>query len=220
MVFLRRIVSCKGKWAMRIRFLWQAMVIGTLLSAAGCHVQVDKGKNGDDKNVKIDTPLGGLHVRSDQTAAGDLGLPVYPGAQISPDKEGDKSADVHMGFGQWQLHVKVVTYQSPDAQDKVLAFYKDAMGRFGVVLQCDGNHPVGTATITAQGLTCKEDSHSRVKINGNGTSITDDSGLTLKAGSKRHQHILAFKTTSEGTKFSLVELQLPEGLDGDESKSD
>ena len=156
---------------MRIRFLWQAMVIGTLLSAAGCHVQVDKGKNGDDKNVKIDTPLGGLHVRSDQTAAGDLGLPVYPGAQISPDKEGDKSADVHMGFGQWQLHVKVVTYQSPDAQDKVLAFYKDAMGRFGVVLQCDGNHPVGTATITAQGLTCKEDSHSRVKINGNGTSI-------------------------------------------------
>jgi hypothetical protein len=219
MVFLGRIVSCKGKWAMRIRFLWQAMVVGTLLAAAGCHVQVDKGKNGEDKNVKIDTPLGGLHVRSDQTAAGDLGLPVYPGAQVSPDKDGDKSADVHMGFGQWQLHVKVVTYQSADSQDKVLAFYKNAMGRFGEVLQCDGNHPVGTTTITAQGLTCKEDSHVHVNMNDNGNDFTDDSGLTLRAGSKRHEHILSIKTTSVGTKFSLVELQLPEGL-GDDSKSD
>lgn len=204
---------------MRLRFLSQAMVVGTLLAATGCHVQVDKGKNGEDKNVKIDTPLGGLHVRSDQTSAGDLGLPVYPAAQISPDTEGDKSADVHMGFGKWQLHVKVVTYQSADPQDKVMAFYKGAMGRFGEVLQCDGSHPVGTPTVTSQGLTCKEDSNTRVNINGNGANITDDNGLTLRAGSKRHEHILAFKTTSVGTKFSLVELQLPDGTD-DSSKSD
>ncbi|MGC2620843.1 MAG: hypothetical protein WA414_17505 [Acidobacteriaceae bacterium] len=204
---------------MRIRILWQAILVGTLLTAAGCHVQVDKGKNGEDKNVKIDTPLGGLHVRSDQTAAADLGLPVYPGAQVSPDTDGDKSADVHMGFGQWQLHVKVVTYQTTDPQDKVLAFYKNAMGRFGEVLQCDGNHPVGTPTITSQGLTCKEDSHVHVNMNNNGNDYMDDSGLTLRAGSKRHEHILSFKTTSVGTKYSLVELQLPEGLD-DNSKSD
>jgi hypothetical protein len=124
-----------------------------------------------------------------------------------------------MGFGQWQLHVKVVTYQTTDPQDKVLAFYKNAMGRFGEVLQCDGNHPVGTPTITSQGLTCKEDSQVHVNMNNNGNDYMDDSGLTLRAGSKRHEHILSFKTTSVGTKYSLVELQLPEGLD-DNSKSD
>ncbi|HEX4007640.1 MAG TPA: hypothetical protein VHX60_15800 [Acidobacteriaceae bacterium] len=210
---------------MRYRFLWEAMLVGTvagaLMSTSGCHVQVEKGKNGEDKNVRVDTPFGGLHVRSDQTSAADLGLPAYPGAQISPDREGDKSADVHMGFGQFQLRVKVVTYESADAQDKVLAFYRNAMGRFGDVLECDGNKPVGTPTVTAEGLTCHDDSHGHVNINGSDDGLTDDSGLTLRAGSKRHQHILAFKSVSGGTKYSLVELELPEGLSRDSNdKSD
>ncbi len=45
----------------------------------GCSIAVDKNKNGEDKNVKIDTPLGGVHVTSDSTTAADVGLPVYPG---------------------------------------------------------------------------------------------------------------------------------------------
>lgn len=204
---------------MRVRFLWQAMIVGTLLSAAGCHVQVNKGANGEDKNVKIDTPLGGLHVRADQTSAGDLGLPVYPGAQVVPDNEGDKSADVHMGFGKWQLHVKVVTYQSADPQDKVLAFYRNAMSRYGDVLECDGNHPVGTPTITAEGLTCKEDNHVHVNTGGDSTGI-EDNGLSLRAGSRHHQHILSFKTAAAGAKFTLVELQLPGDIDNNSGKAD
>ena len=72
---------------------------------AGCRVHVEKGANGEDKNVQVDTPFGGIHVNTDQTTAADLGLPVYPGAQIAQDKENDKSADVHMGFGEWELRV-------------------------------------------------------------------------------------------------------------------
>lgn len=199
-----------------------ALVLGAalfaLIPATGCHIQVDKGQNGEDKSVRIDTPVGGLHVRSDQTSAADLGLPVYPGAQIAPDREGDKSADVHLGFGQWQLRVRVVTYSTPDAQDKVMAFYKSAMGRFGDVIECDGNHPVGTPTVTSEGLNCREDSHGNIRINGN-TGIDNDSGLTLRAGSRHHQHILAFKTAASGTRFALVELELPAGLT-ESSKND
>jgi hypothetical protein len=205
---------------MRIRILWQAVIFGTatsaLLATAGCNVQVDKGKNGEEKNVKIDTPLGGLHVRADQTSAGDLGLPIYPGSAISPDHEGDKSADVHLGFGRFQLRVKVVTYETPDDRDKVVAFYKNAMGRFGQVITCDGNHPVGSPTITGEGLTCSED--SKVQLHGNG--IDDDSGFNLRAGSKHHQHIFAIKNGGAGTKFSLVELQLPTELDETSKTSD
>lgn len=203
---------------MKIRILPQAFILGTVLSvllpATGCHVQVDKGQNGEDKNVRIDTPLGGLHVRSDQTSAADLGLPVYPGAQIAPDRDGDKSADVHLGFGQWQLRVKVVTYSTPDSQDKVLAYYKKTMGRFGDVVECDGDHAVGTPSVTSEGLSCHEDSRANIRINGDGGNLADDdSGLTLRAGSRHHQHILAFKTTASGTRFSLIELELPGGLD-------
>ena len=49
---------------------------------AGCRIHVDKGANGEDKNVQVDTPFGGIHVNTDQTTAADLGLPAYPGAQI------------------------------------------------------------------------------------------------------------------------------------------
>jgi hypothetical protein len=204
---------------LRVRLLPQAFILGALLTAVGCHVSVDKGKNGEDKNVRIDTPLGGLHVRSDQTSALDLGLPAYPGAQISPDHEGDKSADVHFGFGQFQLRIRVVSYQTTDDRDKVVAFYKNAMGRFGDVLTCEGNHPVGSPAITGEGLTCNEDSHVHVKPDGEYHGLDNESGLTLRAGSKHHQHILAIKEGGPGTRFSLVEIQLPTGLEESSSKT-
>ncbi|MGC2301404.1 MAG: hypothetical protein WA476_21540, partial [Acidobacteriaceae bacterium] len=64
------------------------------------------------------------------------------------------------------------------------------------------------------GLTCSED--SKVHVQG---GVSDDSGFTLRAGSKHHQHIFAVKNGGSGTKFSLVELQLPTDLDESSSKS-
>jgi hypothetical protein len=184
-----------------------------LLLAGGCRVQVDKNSNGGDKNVKIDTPFGGLHVRSGDTSAADVGLPVYPGAAIAPDKEGDKSADVHMGFGEWQLRVKVVNYQTADSQDKVLAFYQKALGRYGDVIRCKGGQPVGTPVVTQEGLNCSDD-------HGN-AHVDTSNGLLLKAGSRHHQHIVAVKSDSgPGTRFALIELQLPQSLDKDSAKSE
>lgn len=183
-----------------------------LLVAAGCRMQVNKNADGSEKNVKIDTPIGGLHVRSGDTKAADVGLPVYPGASIAPDKDGDKSADVHMGFGEWQLRVKVVNYHSSDSQDKILAFYQKALGRYGDVIRCQEGHAAGTATITQEGLGCADDD-SKAHI-----QVSD--GLSLKAGSKHHQHIVGIeKETGPGTRFALVELQLPAALDKDSSKS-
>ena len=46
-------------------------------------------------------------------------------------------------------------------------------------------------------------------------------GLQLKAGSKRHQHIVGFEDPENGkTRFALVALDLPTGLDNDGDKSD
>ncbi|MEI9967680.1 MAG: hypothetical protein WDM87_03270 [Terracidiphilus sp.] len=39
---------------------------------------MDKGANGEQKKVQVDTPFGGIHVNTDQTSAADLGLPTYP----------------------------------------------------------------------------------------------------------------------------------------------
>jgi hypothetical protein len=195
---------------------YSACLLACLVLAAGvsgCRIHVDKGANGEDKNVQVDTPFGGIHVNTDQTTAADLGLPVYPEAQIAADKEGDKSADIHMGFGEWEMRVMVVNYSSSDSQDKVETFYKKALGRYGDVLTCQDNAPVGTPTTTSEGLTCKEDKHANVQVNDHGQSYgyhSNKNGLELKAGSERHQHIVGFEDSSSGqTRYALVAVDLP-----------
>ncbi|MGO8773211.1 MAG: hypothetical protein ACLQHT_03030 [Terracidiphilus sp.] len=200
----------------------------------GCWVHVDKNSNGADKNVQVDTPFGGIHVNTNQTTASDLGLPVYPGAAQRADDDKHKSADVHLGFGEWEMRVRAVSYSTSDTQEQVAAFYRKALGRYGDVITCQGNQPVGTPTKTSEGLTCSGDGYKRTETETNGKTLADNGGvkvqighstsrdcLELKAGSKRHQHIVGFEEPEAGkTRFALVALDLPAGLDNNPSKSD
>src|ERR1700677_1617975 len=199
-------------------------VAGLVLVAGitGCfRVHVDKDDKGEDKNVQVDTPFGGVHVNTNQTSASDLGLPAYPGAKQIADDDKHKSADVHLGFGEWELRVRAVSYGTSDSQDKVAAFYKKAMGRYGDVITCQGHSAVGTPTVTSQGLNCSDDGNSaNVKIDRSDYGSSNDN-LELKAGSKRHQHIVGFENPKDGqTRFALVALDLPAGSEKGSDKSD
>jgi hypothetical protein len=200
------------------------MGLALLLGLSGCRIRTEKGANGEDKSVQIDTPFGGVHVNTDQTTAADLGLPTYPGSEVVKDDEKHQSADVHMGFGEWQLRVRAVSYTTSDAQDKVTAFYKKALGRYGDVLTCQGNAPVGTPIATSEGLTCADDSkhsHGHIDINGKGNGIDFSGELQLKAGSKRHQHIVGFEESKDGrTRFAMVAIDLPAGVETSGDKRD
>jgi hypothetical protein len=120
---------------------------------------------------------------------------------------------VNLSFGKFQLRVKAANYQTPDSPEKVSAFYKDAMRRYGSVIECNHDQPVGTPTQTDEGLTCSDSGKRHTSVS------ADSSGKTeLKTGSKQHQHIVAIEPNSGGTKFGLVALDLPGNLsvgDGD-----
>ncbi len=199
------------------------LVVGLALAAgmAGCRIHTEKGANGEDKNVQIDTPFGGIHVNTDQTTAADLGLPVYPGATAVKGNGDHKSADVHLGFGEWELRVRAVSYQTSDSEEKVTAFYKKALGRYGDVITCQGNSPVGTPAITSEGLSCADDKgSSNVKIDRDDYG-TGKNSLELKAGSKRHQHVVGFENPKDSqTRFALVALDLPAVVESGSEKSD
>ena len=143
-------------------------------------------------------------------AVSGLGLPVYPGAELVKKKGDDKddgAADVNLHFGDFQLRVKAAGYQSADATDKVTAFYRKALERYGDVLECHDEKPAGAITHTAEGLTCEDDKgeHSpRVSMKGD---ISNK--MELKAGSKLHQHIVAIDTEGSGSKFGIIALDLP-----------
>ena len=198
------------------------LLIGLALAAglAGCRVHVDKDANGQEKNVQVDTPFGGIHVNTDETSAADLGLPVYPGAQPVNDKNKHKSADVQLGFGEWALRVRAVSYATSDTREQVIAFYKKALGRYGDVITCQGNSPVGSPATTTEGLSCEDDKNGKVRIGQGDYGVSKD-GLLLKAGSKRHQHIVGFEDQKDSqTHFCLVALDLPAELDTNSGKSD
>src|SRR5438552_4137043 len=72
-----------------------------VLLLPACSVNVKKEKNGEDKQVDIDTPVGGIHVSKGANVA-DVGLAVYPGARLKQENSDgkDKSANVNIsGFG-------------------------------------------------------------------------------------------------------------------------
>jgi hypothetical protein len=170
----------------------------------GCRVQSDK--HGDSDNVKISTPLGGMQVKTnDAVATEGLGLPVYPGAQLVKKDKDNGAADVNMNFGGFQLRVKAVSYQTGDSPEKVEAFYRAGLRRFGDVIACRDNRVVGSPARTQEGLTCDNN-------NGNHYSVDDKpekGALELKAGSQQHQHIVEIDAEGGGTKIGLVALDLP-----------
>jgi len=184
----------------------QTAVVATMIAAtalmSGCRIESDK-RNGND-NVKIATPFGGMTVKTNDDAVEGLGMPVYPGAELVKKDKDNGAADVNMSFGSFQLRVKAASYRTQDSPEQVTAFYRKALGRYGDVIQCQNDKPVGTATRTAEGLTCDNEKENHISVN------DDMSGkMELKAGSKLHQHIAAIDPEGNGTKFGLVALDLP-----------
>lgn len=185
------------------------------LLVTGCKVDVHKNSATNDKDVKIETPFGGMNVQSNQTSAASLGLPTYPGAQMVTDDGDDKSANVSMGFGPWHLVVKVVHFHTSNPKSDIVAFYRKALGQFGTVIACSDDSPVGSPTQTSEGLTCNENNgHNHVDLH------NSDSGFNLRAGSPHHQWIVNFKDGNPGTDFTLVELELPINDNQSNAKAD
>lgn len=174
-----------------------------LLSANGCYVNTHKNDVGNDKDVSIGTPFGSLNVKTDQNnALATTGLSLYPGA-TQVHKHGDSSgaADVNLSFGGFNLGVHAVELRTPDPPDKVLAFYRKDMGRYGTVILCHGKHEVGEPSRTVAGLSCDSDN-----------SGGSNNELELRAGSEQHQHVVSVNSEEGGTHIGLVALDLPNGL--------
>lgn len=154
-----------------------------------------------------------LHARSKATAA-DVGLPVYPGAQLyrSPDdsgkKDNDSSIDAGLSFGDFHISIIAVSYETSDSTDQVLKFYRKPLARYGQVLECDHGKPIGKITVTNTGLTCSDTHGGHVDVNGSGDSSKN---LELRAGSPHKFRIVGIDPSKNGkTHFGLVYLELPQ----------
>lgn len=172
---------------------------------AGCHIDEHKGAKGGD-NVDIAVPFASVHVKTDKEAdVAGIGLTSYPGAVPVKDNDHDNgAADINLSFGDFHLGVKAAEFQTPDSPDKVEAFYRKDMARYGDVLKCQGDQALGQPTRTAQGLTCAQDGK-------NPKTMHMGDHADLRAGSPQHQHVVGIEPKNGGTRIGLVMLDLPKG---------
>lgn len=171
--------------------------LAALLALPACSVNVKKQADGQDKQVDIHTLLGGVHV-SNQADAGDVGLPVYPGATLKEkDSDGsDKSANVNIsGFG-YGLKVVALEYKSDAAPAKILSFYRDQLKKYGNVLEC---HTSDLDLDMKMGEHSSQNDSTELTCGGD-----HGNNIELKVGRKDDQHIVAVRSEGGGSSFSLV----------------
>ncbi len=190
-----------------------ALIVLALL--AGCHVS---NHNGKDNDVDLKSPFGSMHIKTDDTVdTAAIGLSIYPGSVAWKDdaaeaKDHDNhSANINMSFGDFHLGVKAAALRSTDSQDKILAFYRKDLARYGDVIECKGSTAVGTPTHTSQGLTCNTDKDNHIEVSEAGR-------LELRAGSEQHMHLVEVQAKDGAQKIGLVALDLPTHLNQHDSK--
>lgn len=167
-----------------------------LVALAGCSVTTHDKGNGKKDDVDIRTPFGSLSVKEGATDVKDTGLSAYPGARLAKDGDDERhhSANVNISSSLFGLKVVALKYESDDASDKVLAFYRKEMGKYGKVVDCTGgfnmnfHHRDKDAEVTC-------DDHSA-----SGHEYKEQ----LKVGTENNQRILAIKPRGNGSEFALV----------------
>ncbi len=134
-------------------------------------------------------------VVSGTATAKDVGLPIYPGAKPHKDKDND-SAAANLGLwgGGAGFKLAVLKMESGDAPEKVAAFYKKALARYGNVLDCSNPSPSTKSADkddSSKALTCEDDKPEK-------------GGLLYKSGTKEKQHIVGIQPNGQGSLFQLV----------------
>jgi hypothetical protein len=127
----------------------------------------------------------------------DVGLPLYPGSRRHKDKDNDSPG---ANFGMWGagsgFKMAILKMESDDSPEKVAAYYKKALAKYGKVLDCSNPSPrdaEAEKNSPPNSLTCGDDK-------------PDKGALVFKSGTEDKQHIVAIQPNGNGSLFQLLYL--------------
>ncbi len=136
-------------------------------------------------------------IASDKANAKDVGLPLYPGSKPHKDKaEDSQAARLGLWGGGSGFKLAVVKMETSDSPEKVAAFYKKALSKYGRVLDCSKASP-------SQSDAEKRDSSKALSC---GDDQPEKGGMLFKSGTKEKQHIVAVEPNGQGALYQLVAL--------------
>lgn len=133
-------------------------------------------------------------VINGKASSSDVGLPLYPGSTPHKDDSNDsQSARLGLWGGGAGFKLAVVKMDSADSPEKVAAFYKKALAKYGKVLDCTHPPVASDSEKNSNALICGDDK-------------PDAGGMLFKAGTKEKQQIVAIKPSGRGSAYDIVAL--------------
>jgi hypothetical protein len=177
-------------------WLLRGAMIALLLSAARPVAAQEQHASKDKDSIGF-----GFNLSKD-AGAKEVGLPWYPGAKRYKDKS-DDSSSVQLGLwgGSSGFKLAVLKLESNDTPEKIAAFYRKALAKYGKVLDCtntaDAEHTSGDheRKNSSNGLDCESDRPEK-------------SGLVMKAGTKEKQHVVGIQAEGSHSLFQLVYVEM------------
>jgi hypothetical protein len=168
--------------------------------------QQDAGDHDKDKHLDIQSSAGDLHLGADADAR-KAGLPLYPGAQLSQDKENKDAVNLGLFTEAFGVKLVIAKYESADAPPKVIDFYREHLKKYGKVLECHTAKHADHADFGDD-----DDSKGPLKCEGGNTGPVTE----LKVGTQHNQHVVAIepKEGGSGSSFAIVYIRT-RGKQGD-----
>lgn len=168
-----------------------AVILVSLLLAVQPLSAQDKDQKSSGKSIGF--------VLSDEATAHDVGLPIYPGARLHKDENNDTPA---LQMGLWGkssgFKLAVLKLESSDAPEKIVAFYRKALAKYGAVMDC--------SKVSASKNDSDQDDSDVIDCK---SDHPEPASVTLKSGTKRKQHVVGIQPNSKGTLFQLVYVETP-----------
>lgn len=155
----------------------------------------------DDQNKGLDvrSSAGDMHLGNDADSR-QVGLPVYPGARERKHDDNRSNANLSLFTSAFGMKLVVLNYDSDDAPEKVIAFYRQKLKKYGKVLECRTSKHGAGVDVNDENDDSKKS--KELKCEGDQTGDT----IELKAGTEDDQHIVAISPAENGGKGSSFEL--------------
>ena len=173
------------------------IALAVVLSAVAAPAQEKQNPDSEKHTFRVETDSGRYGLTAERLDPKRLGVAIYPGAQVLREGENDHSGgNITFEWGKESTRLFVQKYASSDPAEKVIAFYRKQLSKYGPVVECRDGKPL--APVKSE-LTCGE---GGVKYE---SSHSD--GFELKAGSKHSQHIVGVTPKGASTEFGIVFLE-------------
>jgi hypothetical protein len=176
-----------------MKFRLLVLTVAAAVVATASVAQEKDAKSNDQKHeIRMETDSGRYGVGSDKLDPKQLGVSIYPGARVEKKTNDDKGANLSLDWGKDSTHLYAQTYVTPDSPEKVLAFYRKQLAKYGKVLECRG----GQSQVSVNSELKCDDKHD-----------SNDKSVELKAGTADNQHIVGVTPKENGTEIGIVYLQ-------------